>query len=539
MADTVTTQVYNGEHNYVVTIENVSDGTGQSNVVIVNASTITSGVITKLVLWKCSYNIKAGSVTISWDDTARRQLLFMSDAVPGMTHRDFSEFGGLSNSASSLFDSTGNVLLTTNGFGVTSGYSITLEFKKVGVRDILPPSLDLNFETNIAWDGSAIVTPASLLTVTRASVGYADNIAGTWTNFLANVARITDKGLLVEEVRTNGVPNNSTTGAVGGSPGTLPTGITITLPTGLTRTITLGSTSGIEWVDLNYAGTASSTAQLIIRQTTIASSPAAVSGQIWTNSAWISNSSTTGTTTLTLSIIAYDAANAATENQATSVFGQAWQRSQLTRTLSGGTTTKINHAIVTSNITNTTVVNFTIRIGWPQSEQGEYASSPIRTTVAAAARAADVVTVTTPPILSRILSLFGKATPQAPATYLGNQFISAISDGTTANRFGLDRLAATATPNWSLDLVQTEISASAWTQNVSRKIAATYLTADQAGSFNGSAAVSANSTVTLTGLNRIEVGGNGASLLQFNGYVERITLWPSRLSNDNLQTITI
>ena len=41
------------------------------------------------------------------------------------------------------------------------------------------------------------------LSCTRASTGYAQTAAGTLTSFAANTLRRTDKGLLIEEARTN------------------------------------------------------------------------------------------------------------------------------------------------------------------------------------------------------------------------------------------------------------------------------------------------------------------------------------------------
>jgi hypothetical protein len=64
---------------------------------------------------------------------------------------------------------------------------------------------------------------ASLLTTTRASLAWSDDSIGVWRQFANNIPRITDKGLLVEEARTNGIRNNSMQGAVVGTPGTPPT----------------------------------------------------------------------------------------------------------------------------------------------------------------------------------------------------------------------------------------------------------------------------------------------------------------------------
>lgn len=73
--------------------------------------------------------------------------------------------------------------------------------------DGVAPAIDLNFALNLGYRSGQLVPPAGQLTCTRASTGhtydYAETTAGTWVPFVADQPRITDKGLLVEEVRTN------------------------------------------------------------------------------------------------------------------------------------------------------------------------------------------------------------------------------------------------------------------------------------------------------------------------------------------------
>ncbi len=112
----------------VVNLNGLSDGTGESAVLKLDVSTLVPDPGTHLVLWRCSYNIVAGSVDLYWDANADKLLLSMSGS---MTDRDFSRFGGLKNDAGAGV--TGDVMLTTVGFLANSGYSITLEFKKGGI----------------------------------------------------------------------------------------------------------------------------------------------------------------------------------------------------------------------------------------------------------------------------------------------------------------------------------------------------------------------------------------------------------------------
>lgn len=76
------------------------------------------------------------------------------------------------------------------------------------------PTIFFDFTTNRARYGGRVVPAPSLVACTRAVSGtghaydYADDSNGVWYQFGANVPRITNKGLLVEENRTNVVLNN-------------------------------------------------------------------------------------------------------------------------------------------------------------------------------------------------------------------------------------------------------------------------------------------------------------------------------------------
>lgn len=74
-------------------------------------------------------------------------------------------------------------------------------------------SVALDFTRNLYRSGTPIVkgNPANLpgWTFTRASTGYAETVAGTLVSFASGAPRITDKGLLVEEARTNLLLNSA------------------------------------------------------------------------------------------------------------------------------------------------------------------------------------------------------------------------------------------------------------------------------------------------------------------------------------------
>ncbi len=129
MVDSVTTQAYDGDHNYVITVNDISDGTGLTDLKIVDVTTMNPNPGTHLVLWDIDYDVgAAGGVTLYWEGTPSKVLLALE---PAGLDRYAGTFGGLRNDAQGA---TGNVLVSTHGFTSQSTFSLTLKFKKGGVR---------------------------------------------------------------------------------------------------------------------------------------------------------------------------------------------------------------------------------------------------------------------------------------------------------------------------------------------------------------------------------------------------------------------
>lgn len=64
-------------------------------------------------------------------------------------------------------------------------------------------SLAFDFTQGLGWTPNSVRPAAGMLTTTRASDAYADSASGFWQAFTSGQPRITDKGLLVEEARSN------------------------------------------------------------------------------------------------------------------------------------------------------------------------------------------------------------------------------------------------------------------------------------------------------------------------------------------------
>lgn len=129
MADAVTTSVLrNDAYTYAIHLTNISDGTGETNVVKVDKS----GLIgpdgtepTSLSLVSARWSMQGFTyVTVLWDHTSDVTAMVMS----GNGYENFEESDGKKDSGSG---GAGDVLLSTVGAAAGSTYDITLVFAKV------------------------------------------------------------------------------------------------------------------------------------------------------------------------------------------------------------------------------------------------------------------------------------------------------------------------------------------------------------------------------------------------------------------------
>jgi hypothetical protein len=421
--------------------------------------------------------------------------------------------------------------------------SIPVLFGKCGTP-LAGAQVDLNFATGQSIINGSCGSAAQQITTVRAISGtghtldYAADASGNYIGFGANVPRITNAGLLVEESRTNSLRNNSMQGAVAGSPGTLPTNWAVAGAVGLTtNVIATGIENGISYIDLQITGTTSGTAYKLAFETYLGI--AASQSQVWTLSIFhkLVGGSLTNITATNLEI---DEANAGGGGLAANIGAVAaptatLQRVTYTATLGNAATAHVT-GLLNLTVTNSSAVNATIRIGWPQLELGSFATSPIVTTSAAVTRNADVVTLTSPPVFGSAYTLFaqwvlegllGSQTALEVYADAGNRtFIRTDTAGGASTFRGVGGTGF-ATANGPVSV------------NSVIKIAGAAAASDQAAAKNGAAvstasAASLPSTPTTVALG---VAQNGSFFA--DGTISRIAIWPTtRLPNSTLQAIT-
>ena len=251
-------------------------------------------------------------------------------------------------------------------------------------------------------NGTGTASPASLLSASRASTGYAQWADGHWLSFASNQPRITDQGLLTEQAATNlalwcrDLTNANWT----------PSNVTTAL-----------DQTGID-------GTANSASSVTATANNGTLTAAAITSASASRSVSMFVKRITGTGAVSIS-----QDGGSTFTAITTKVGASWYR-PTTLDFSGLTQTVTNPQIVIKLGTS----GDKIAVDFVDLEAGTFLTSPILTTTAAATRAADAIT-----LKSQILNALpvSQGTILASFSLLGysglNQGLVSINDGTASN----------------------------------------------------------------------------------------------------------
>ncbi len=348
--------------------------------------------------------------------------------------------------------------------------------------------------------------------------------------------------LLLEPQRTNSIRNSTMVGAVAGSPGTLPTNYSVSA-SGLTRTVVgIGTENGLQYVDLRFNGTSTTTFFEVFPETT--TQIAAANGQTWTSSFYIKTTSMpTPPNSYALNIIERTSAGVYVANGTQSItIDSTLKRYNQTRTLSGGATVGVVLSSIVFNLTNGATYDFTIRIAAPQMELGAYATTWVPTTTAAVTRLADDA------IKTGVSSLIGQTegTIFADIRYeVAQQARMAITDGTTNNWifFAFPETGTTSRIYIrSSNVVNVDQSfSSLFTANQTYKIALAYKTGNWAFYVNGTQVASGTNSISFNGtFDRIFLNGGSSTIGGVAVYAKynQAALFPTRLTNAQLAQLT-
>ena len=411
------------------------------------------------------------------------------------------------------------------------------------------PSLDLRFADNKSLVDA--VTGASLVTFTRASSGTFVNSAGVIQTAATDVPRFDHNpttgeslGLLVEEQRTNFIRNNTMVGAVAGTPGTNPNFwqyVTVQ-SNGLTASIVgTGVESGINYIDYRFNGTTVASPGTI---TFGIDSATAATGQVWTSSLYwkLAAGTATGVTLWQIGVIETTVggsfvSGAFYTQTAPSSAALITQRPAATRTLSGGVTVGGVQMTLSIAVAGNTAIDFTIRIGLPQLEQGAFATSPILTSTAAATRSADVASITG----SAFSGWYRQDEGSFFVSHDARQVLLVANNNSFNERQPQMGLAAGLVHDFYIitgGVVQANNTGLAHVVGTTSRAVYTYRANDFIGAVNGSLTASDSSGSVSSSVSQLNIGafhnGSGGAC----GTLRRLTYWPQRLPNAALQTLT-
>lgn len=128
-----------GTRRVCIHCSGLCDGTtGElSDRIIVNLSDFKSSngnAATRTTIDKIEYSTAGTAVRLEWDRASHETIALLTSDTTGVL--DFSKYGGKAESSDGNNDRTGNILLTTMGFGTTNDiYDIIIHFR---IKDNAP-----------------------------------------------------------------------------------------------------------------------------------------------------------------------------------------------------------------------------------------------------------------------------------------------------------------------------------------------------------------------------------------------------------------
>lgn len=413
----------------------------------------------------------------------------------------------------------------------------------------------VNGQTSVYVWGSQLNLTAMEGGVTSSLSTYYPTVASAYyaPRFDYNPSTLAAQGLLIEEQRTNSIRNNTMQGAVAGTPGGSPTNWAISTTNAelVSSVIGTGTESGITYIDVRISGTMTASRDLDIAFE-VANSTAALNAQTWAESVYLREvgGSQTNISAIYLQANTYTAALAYVNSpwfaaKTVTTAALATQRFSESQTLSGATIAFIQPLIKVRTAASG-AVNFTLRIGLPQLEQGAFATSVIPTTTTALTRNADVASMTGTNFSSwynaAASTLYGEWTNIAATMPSGaTQVVASINDGSAGNQQNLFQLQA-ALSKASANMLSASVNPGRLDtggaySNATVKAAAAYAALDRALSVNGGVAVTSTAGSLPISVTRMDIANSFTGNF-LNGYLRRLSYYPVRLTNSTLQALT-
>lgn len=386
---------------------------------------------------------------------------------------------------------------------------------------------------------NGVLLPASdMLTCTRASTGTVSWKDGTITSVDANTPRISDKGLLVEEQRTNTViySNDFTLWNIGGATVTNVSGLS---PFGATTLAKIAKTSPFHSINRILSGYSignticgsvyikAGTGSIATLLLTGDNGGAAGLGRVQFNLADGTASQTSGSTNVVDFGMEY-------------LPSYGMYRCWMSYTLPANSSVRFYFYPGTYNATETKDV----LVCDAQVELGAFPTSPIPTTSAATTRSADVITVNNfanwynqseGTLISKIFKTNSDSTT--------NKFIVSINDnasGGTLDDIGSYLSTTTSHVGLIVDEGATlaAVSSAALSLNTYHAIAFTFKADDGRVYIDGASGGTPDTAFTMPTPDRMFIGTRYSGLSPFNDYIQSIEYIPSSSTDAQLQQLS-
>lgn len=192
----------------------------------------------------------------------------------------------------------------------------------------------------------------------------------------------------------------------------------------------------------------------------------------------------------------------------------------------------------------TTFSSSTVYLWGAQLEEGSFPTSYIPTEGSTVTRAADVTSITGTNFSSWYNQTEGTVFTETerPDSSRPNSVVTSISDGTSANRIEI-RSSSASNANARTEMVESgsgQFTRGSITSDTAyKKLAFAYATDNVNAAGNGTIAGADDTLATIPTVNQLYFGNDNFLTDYRPGHIKRVTYWPTRLSNDTLETITV
>ena len=385
--------------------------------------------------------------------------------------------------------------------------------------------------------------------VVRASTKYVLDENGDLSQVAANTPAFeynadgTYKGMLVEEERENGIRNSeaggSTNGVIG-SGGALPTNWGTAGLNGIAvEIIGTGTEKGVEYVDIKFSGTATSTGQFSLRFDSISQITAA-QNEFWSSSVFMKyTDQTDNPESVSLGIQQFDSTPTflAVDSQTITLTNTLTRYKYENVEIDNASTASIINTVF-FGITNTETYNFTVRFGLPQLEEGAHASSVIKTSGTSATRNKDDISNTS--ASTYIGQTAGTVYVEATIdNIIANKNIITVSDGTDDN---IVRITFNASADMRMYVKGGTTSIINDVETIvagTYKFAIVYSGSDTRVYRNGVQLSSSTTSLTFTSsVDEIDIGQSFAGTGQSNNWIRAFAFYKRALTDTEAITLT-